>query len=274
MPNDLFASDANDRIAPFVRIEGDPALGLILVCDHASNRVPADYGDLGLSTTEFERHIAYDPGAAAVTRALAARLGIPAVMSTFSRLVIDPNRGEGDPTLIMQLSDGAVIAGNAGVDDAERNRRIVELYNPYHAAITSLIEESFDASVVPAIVSIHSFTPVWRGNIRPWHVGVLWDSDPRLAGPLVSALAADEALVVGDNEPYSGTLKNDTLYRHATSRGLAVALIELRQDLIADHAGVEAWSARLADILANMEDKDEIHKIRHYGSRSGPVIPI
>jgi predicted N-formylglutamate amidohydrolase len=260
--------------APFVRIAGDPAAGLIILCDHAANRVPSDYGDLGLGPEELRRHIAYDPGAAAVTLELARRLGVPAVLSTFSRLLIDANRGEDDPTLIMRLSDGAVVPGNARVDAAERERRIAHFHAPYHAAITAAIDDCLVQGAVPALVSIHSFTPVWRGRNRPWHAGVLWDRDPRLAEPLIAALAADPNLVVGDNEPYAGALANDTLYRHGTRRGLAHALIEIRQDLIADEPGARAWSERLAAIVADLNRRDEIHKVRHYGSRSGPVDPI
>jgi predicted N-formylglutamate amidohydrolase len=260
--------------APFVRIEGNPAAGLLLLCDHAANRVPADYAQLGLGPAEFGRHIAYDPGAAAVTSALARRLGVPAVMSTFSRLLIDANRGEDDPTLIMRLSDGAVVPGNANVDEAERARRIGRFHAPYHAAIAAAIGESVAQGAVPALVSIHSFTPVWRGKARPWHVGILWDRDPRLAMPLIKALANDPDLVVGDNEPYSGALANDTLYRHGTSRGIAHALIEIRQDLIADEAGARAWADRLADILSSLNLRKDIHEIRHYGSLCGPVDPI
>ena len=173
-----------------------------------------------------------------MTRALARRLGAPAVLSTFSRLLIDANRGEDDPTLIMRLSDGAIVPGNAAVDAAERARRIARFHAPYHAAIDAAIERAIAAGSPPALVSIHSFTPVWRGHARPWHAGVLWDGDPRFAVPLIEALRADPALVVGDNEPYSGALANDTMYRHGTERGLAHALVEIRQDLIADEAGV------------------------------------
>jgi predicted N-formylglutamate amidohydrolase len=199
---------------------------------------------------------------------------MPAILSTFSRLLIDANRGEDDPTLIMRLSDGAVVPGNAGVDAAERERRIARFHAPYHAAIAAAIEESLALGAVPALVSIHSFTPVWRGRQRPWHAGVLWDRDPRLAAPLIAALAAEANLVVGDNEPYSGALVNDTLYRHGTRRGLAHALIEIRQDLIADAAGARAWSERLAAIFAGLGPRKEIHKVHHHGSRSGPVDPI
>lgn len=252
--------------AAFTTIEGNSAAGIILICDHAGNAIPREYGDLGLPAEEFRRHIAYDPGAADVTRALARALGVPAVLSTFSRLLIDANRGEDDPTLIMKLSDGAVVAGNAQVDAAERARRIERYFAPYHAAIDAAIVAAQAAGAVPAIFSLHSFTPVWRGKARPWHAGVLWDKDPRLALPLIAALAADPALVVGDNEPYSGALKNDTLYRHATARGLAHALLEIRQDLIADTRGVSAWSARLAEILARLNRDPALHEVSHFGS--------
>lgn len=252
--------------APYTLIEGDPGCGLLLVCDHADNRLPPEYGDLGLPVGEFSRHIAYDPGAAAVTRALAARLGAPAVLSTFSRLLIDANRGADDLTLIMRLSDGAVVPGNAAVDATERTRRIARFHEPYHAAIDTALERAIATRRIPAIVSMHSFTPVWRGRARPWHAGILWDRDPRLAVPLIEALRVVPALVVGDNEPYAGALFNDTMHRHGTVRGLAHALVEIRQDLIADSAGVGSWAERLSGILAGLNRDPEIHMVRHYGS--------
>ena len=160
----------------------------------------------------------------------------------------------------MQLSDGAVIPRNSGVDDAERHRRIACYYQPYHAAIDALIDERLAAGIVPALVSIHSFTPAWRGRTRPWQIGILWDRDPRLAEPLVAALRMDAALTVGDNEPYSGALRNDTMYRHGTQRGLAHALVELRQDLIADDASVRAWAERLANILVKLDQRQEVSR--------------
>ena len=267
------AAEGGD-VAPFVVVEGDPAQGLVLVCDHASNRIPAAYGSLGLDGAELSRHIAYDPGAAAVTRLLAARLGAPAVLSTFSRLLIDPNRGEDDPTLIMRLSDRAIVPGNRDVDDAERARRIALWHAPYHRAVDAAIGRSLAAGRVPALVSIHSFTPIWRGRARPWQVGILWDADPRLAVPLIEALAKDGSLTVGDNEPYFGALANDCLYRHGTRRGLAHALVELRQDLIADEAGATEWADRLAAILIEENGRSDLHEVRHHGSLTGPVDPI
>jgi predicted N-formylglutamate amidohydrolase len=206
-----------------------------------------------------------------VTEAMARQLGVPAILGGFSRLLIDPNRGEDDPTLIMRLSDGTLVPGNRQVDAAERQRRIERYYRPYHRAVGEAIDAGVATGRVPAILSIHSFTPIWRGHPRPWQVGILWDNDPRLPAPMIEALAADRELTVGDNEPYSGALANDTLFHHATRRGLANALVELRQDLIASDAGAAAWAIRLADIWTTLASREELRHIRHYGSRSGPV---
>ena len=252
----------------FVTVPGEPSSGLILICDHAANALPPEYGSLGLPASEFHRHIAYDPGAAALTRALAAALAAPAVLSTFSRLLIDANRGEDDPTLIMRLSDGAVVAGNSRLDAAERAQRIARFHAPYHAAVDAAIDAALAAGVVPAIFSLHSFTPVWRGVPRPWHCGVLWDRDPRMAVPLIEALRADRSLVVGDNEPYAGALVGDSMYRHATQRGLAHALIEVRQELIADDIGVAMWAARLVALLSELNSDPALHQVRAYGSNA------
>jgi len=257
-----------DDEAVFETLPGDPAGELVLLCDHASNALPAEYGDLGLRPEEFRRHIAYDIGAAALTRELAAGLSAPAILSRFSRLLIDLNRGENDPTLIMQLSDGAIVPGNRGIDADERRRRLQRYYFPYHAAITQALDAALRTGRAPAIVSVHSFTPAWKSRPRPWHVGVLWDRDPRIAVPLIEALRASGELTVGDNEPYVGALKDDTLYRHASRRGLAHALIEVRQDLIADEAGVAAWEARLTPMLARLREDPAVAVVRHFGSRS------
>ena len=233
-------------------VAGRPDAGVILLCDHAGNALPAEYGTLGLPPEQLARHIAYDIGAASVTRALAEALGAPAVMTRYSRLLIDPNRGEDDPTLIMRLSDGAIVPGNRRLDEAERERRIRLYYQPYHRAIEAVIESCLATGVTPCVLSIHSFTESWKDRPRPWHVGVLWDGDRRLAGPLLEALYAEGDLIVGDNEPYSGQLEGDCLWQHATSRGLVNALIEVRQDLIRDDAGQAAWAARLGRIVTGV----------------------
>jgi predicted N-formylglutamate amidohydrolase len=230
-------------------IPGDPATGMLLVCDHASNAIPADLDSLGLPAAELERHIAYDIGAAAMTRAMARALGAPAVLSHFSRLLIDPNRGLDDPTLVMRLSDGAIIPGNRHLDAAGIAGRVARYYEPYVAAIDAAVDAALARGHPPAIVSLHSFTPFWRGAARPWHVGVLWDYEGALAKRLIAALQAEPDLVVGDNEPYSGGLPGDTIDRHAIRRGLPDALIEVRQDLIASDETAWEWGERLARIL-------------------------
>lgn len=256
---------------PFTVLDGDRALGLVLVADHARNALPAEYGDLGLPKTEFERHIAYDIGVEAVVRELAALTGAPAVYANFSRLLIDPNRGEDDPTLIRQLYDGTVIAGNYPMSEEERARRVAMFYRPYHDAVAAVVASVHAASgASPFVFSVHSFTPRMQGRDRPWHVGVLWDSDPRAVEPLIAMLESDPGLVVGDNEPYDGALRGDTMYRHCIVNGFAHALIEIRQDLIADAAGAVAWAGRLAPILDAINAAPDIHEARRYGSRTGP----
>ena len=261
--------------APYTILPGSLTSGVLLLCDHADNGFPAGYDTLGVAPTQLQRHIAYDPGAAGITRHMARLLGAPAVLTRYSRLLIDPNRGEDDPTLIMRISDGAIVPGNAAITPEERQKRIDHYYRPYHAAIGQLIDTMIDAGKPPVIYSIHSFTENWRGWARPWHAGVLWDKDPRLAVPLLNALREDGTLVVGDNEPYTGALRGDCIHKHATLRGLANALIEVRQDLIRDEAGQAEWGERLALILRRILAKSlagtTFHGTHYYGSRADRV---
>ena len=225
----------------------------VLSCDHASNRVPPSVGggDLGLPPEDMARHIAWDVGAAGVTRGLAARLGAAAVESDFSRLVIDPNRGEDDPTLLMRLYDGTVIPANRHADAAEKARRLEAFHRPYHAALAGLLAERPGA----ALCGIHSFTPQLRGrDPRPWQVGVLFAGDTRLSDPLIARLRAEPDLCVGVNEPYSGALPGDSMDRHALSVGRPHVLIELRNDLISSPEGQAAWADRLAPLLEGALD--------------------
>lgn len=252
--------------APYTALPGALDCGVLLLCDHASAALPAEYGDLGLSPDHFKLHIAYDIGAAELTRALAARLGAPALLTTFSRLLIDPNRGADDPTLVMRISDRALIPGNARIDEAEIEKRKRLYWRPYRDAIDAMTGQMRATGMIPAIVSIHSFTPVWRGAPRPRQAGILWDSDDRLPKPLLAGLRA-QGLTVGDNEPYEGALRGDTMFDHATLPGLASALIEVRQDLIATPEGVAEWTDRLAPLLAQALETPQTHAIRHYPSR-------
>ena len=234
-----------DASPQFQRVPASRPGPVLFLCDHASNAVPPAYGTLGLPAAEFKRHIASDIGAGDLTVALAASFSAPALLGVWSRLLVDLNRGPDDPTLVMKISDGALIPGNARADAAEIAHRIATYHAPYHAAIEDEIAQSMAAGFAPALISMHSFTPVWRGDPRPWEIGILWDRDDRLAKPLMSAFEA-AGLVTGDNEPYDGALEGDTLWTHATSRGLPNVLIEVRQDLISDAAGV----ARMTPIVA------------------------
>lgn len=258
----------------FEVVGGRADAGLIVLCDHASNALPAEYGSLGLPPHEFQRHIAYDIGAAGITRVLAEAFQAPAVLTRTSRLLIDPNRGADDPTLIMRLSDGAIIPGNRHLDEAERERRMRLYYAPYHRAIEATIAQCLATGVAPAIVSIHSFTEAWKGVRRPWQVGILWDRDDRFARPLIEALAADPGLHVGDNQPYKGTLEGDCLWQHATSRGLLNALVEVRQDLIADRPGQVAWGQRLVDVLDGLRALPGLHLRTPIAIRPQPELSV
>ena len=228
---------------------GQAQTPILVTCDHATNLIPPEYGKLGLDGIQLNRHIGYDIGALEVALELGRLLGATVIWSRFSRLLIDPNRGEDDPTLIMQLSDGAIVPGNARLDDAERARRIAAYHAPYHRAIEAELDAMLALGLVPALVAIHSFTDTWRGVPRKWHAGVLWDRDPRLAVPLLRELRGRTGLEIGDNEPYSGQLENDTIHRHATLRGLPNALAEIRQDQIREANGQREWASILAHCL-------------------------
>ena len=257
---------------PFRRIEGDWKSGVLILCDHAANLIPAAYGTLGLAPEDLARHIAYDIGAAPVAEHLARALQAPALFTRYSRLLIDPNRGRDDPTLVMQLSDGRIVPGNAALDEAELEGRIERFYAPYHQAIEAAIDSGVAAGKPPVLLAIHSFTQAWKSVPRPWHVAVLWDKDPRLAGALLRELAAIPDITVGDNVPYSGQLKGDTLYQHGTLRGLAHALIEVRQDLILGPEGQAEWGELLAGVvrkvLASRDLAARLHDIERYGSHT------
>lgn len=236
---------------PAFHIYGESRPGRWLVtCDHASNRVPdwVGGGSLGIGPEDMARHIALDVGAAGLARALGEALDSPVICSDFSRLVIDPNRGEDDPTLVMKLYDGTIIPANRHAGAAEVEARLERLYLPYHAAYARMAARRTDT----VIVAVHSFTPCLKGRSpRPWHVGVLYSHlDDRLSGRLIARLQAEPDLCVGDNEPYAGHLPGDAIDRHALQHGRHNTLIEVRNDLIAAPQHQAAWAARLALILS------------------------
>lgn len=241
--------DAGTLFMTAVLVEPGSGGPAVVLCDHASNHVPERFGRLGLESADLLRHIAWDPGALGVARRLAARLGAPLVAGGVSRLVIDCNRDPEAPDAITPLSETTPIPGNQAITPEDRAWRIAEVHAPFHRAIDEVVGAR--ATEGPcAVVSVHSFTPVYRGVARPWHVGVLHDEDTRLSDPLLAELRRDPTLVVGDNQPYSPADRvYTTLERHARSRRLPCAMIELRNDLIATPADEIAWGDRLAQAL-------------------------
>jgi predicted N-formylglutamate amidohydrolase len=260
-----------DDFQSFEILPGEHDRGMVILGDHAMNRLPTRYGNLGLPDAAFMRHIAYDIGIESLVRKLSARLGVPAVLGGFSRLLIDPNRGEDDPTLIMKISDGAIISGNHPITPEEWNHRIETFHRPYHHAVAETIDSVANTTgKAPLVMSLHSFTPAWKGVPRPWHAAVLWDSDHRAVAPLLDMLRSDPDLFVGDNEPYDGALKGDTMYRHCMVTGIPHALLEVRQDLISDDKGISGWAERLAPIFETMNADPALHEYSIHASRTGP----
>lgn len=250
-------------------IGGTTRSGLVILCDHAQATIPPEYADLGLPPEQLARHIAYDIGVETVSRTLAAALDAPAVMSRFSRLLIDPNRGRDDPTLVMRIADGALVPGNARIDEAEIRARIERFYGPYDSAIEATLAQ-IAASRVPIVLAVHSFTPEMKGIPRPWHATVIWDFDPRLNLALLRALEAEPDLIVGENEPYQGGYIGDTMDRHCLAHGYPHALVEIRQDLIATKADAIAWGQRLARLVRPLLDDPALHERAFFGAHPPP----
>jgi predicted N-formylglutamate amidohydrolase len=236
---------------PFRVVNAEGRAPLLLVCDHASDAIPRRLGDLGVGARDLTTHIAYDIGAAAVAERLADLIDARLVLAGFSRLVIDCNRVLDAPTSIPPMSDAIVVPANQNLDATARRQRAEELFQPYHRAIDAQLDALVARGPAPCFLAVHSCTPVFAGFRRPWHFGVLWNHDGRLAEPLIAALARDGTLSVGDNQPYSGRDGHGyTLPTHAEARGLPHATVEVRQDLIGDAAGIARWARRLHDALA------------------------
>ncbi|MEE8225783.1 MAG: N-formylglutamate amidohydrolase [Kiloniellales bacterium] len=251
---------ASDEQKPFEILNPEAASPLLLICDHASNFIPRAFANLGLDETQLARHIAYDIGIADVTRQLSRRLDATAVLSGFSRLIVDPNREPEDPTQIPQIGDDVVIPGNRDLSQAARRSRVEALFEPYHRVIDREIDRLLARGPAPALISMHSFTPVMHGFERPWQVCALWNKDARLPLPFMAKLRA-LGFNVGDNQPYSGRDHHGyTMHRHAQPRGLANLLIEIRQDLVDTHHGASEWAELLARALAEILADPTIYK--------------
>lgn len=234
-------------------INADTTVPVLLICDHASRRLPASLGDCGLSEVDRARHIAWDIGAADVTRHMARRLNATAVFAGYSRLVIDCNRHPHDPTLMPVASDGTAVSFNADVSDADRQSRMDALYQPYHDEIAAQLSRLSSRVPAPAVLSIHSCTPRLNGRFRPWQIGICWERDRRMAGPVLANLAQRGDLIVGDNEPYALESREDySVPRHAMSRGWPHLQVEFRQDLIDTPTGAERYAEVLLDALRDI----------------------
>ena len=244
----------------------------LIICDHASNLIPKSYNNLGLDEGVLKTHIAYDIGAKAVAQNLSYLIKCPLVMTNFSRLLIDVNRGIDDPTLVMKISDGNIISGNESIsflwESKNKSERINNFYNCYHEKISDLIEKSIKKNIYPAILSIHSFTPFWRNKKRQTELGILWDKDDRVPNIFFKYFEDETEFNIGNNDPYVGYLKNDSLYRHATLRGLPNILLELRQDLIINQARQRKMAEIIAKPLLDNINNASLFKKIFFGSKT------
>ncbi len=241
-----------DLLAPVRTVNADGKGPFAIVVDHASNRIPPRWGDLGLGPSDRIRHIAWDPGALAVSLKLSDLLDAPLVHSTVSRLVIDCNRDLDAPDLVPTISESTEIPGNAGLDAEDLRWRIATAHAPFHGAIDQVLDARRAAGLETILVCMHSFTPVYKGRQRPWPIGLIHARDQRYTAALREALAAEAPeLNIGWNEPYSALSGvTYTLEHHGDGRGLDATMIEIRHDEILEPNGVALWADRLARCLA------------------------
>ncbi len=247
LPKKLLAADEPGPVSVYNDGGKSPFL---LVADHAGNLIPRTLGRLGLAETDRQRHIAWDVGIAGLGRLLADALDATLIRQNYSRLVIDCNRPIEAASSIAEISEDTPIPGNAGLSDSAREKRVREIFRPYHDRIEAELDRRRQTGRTVALVSLHSFTPVFKGAARPWHAGVLYNRDPRLSRHLLALLEQEEGLKVGDREPYLVSDQTDyTIPVHGERRGMHYTLIEVRQDLIADEEGQRSWALRLAQLL-------------------------
>jgi len=243
-------SASADWPEPVIVLNEAGSASTVLICEHASRHLPAEYRGLGLAPADLERHIAWDIGAEAVTRGLSRVLDAPAFLGTYSRLLVDLNRPFGVPSSMPERSEATDIPGNRDLSPAEILRRRTRIFEPFHRRIEAFLDRRREARLRTRIVTIHSFTPVFLGERRPWHAGILFDHSEELALQLVGALAKDRQLMIGTNQPYQVDREGDyALPVHGTDRALPAILVEIRHDLIRDEAGVAEWVERLRAAL-------------------------
>ena len=250
-----------DDPAPVSVLNAAGGSTVVVTCDHGGDAIPAKLDGLGLDPLDRERHIAWDIGVSATARQLAKLLDAPAVLGNYSRLLIDLNRPLDDLTSIREISDGVLVPGNRNLSVEDVARRTEAIFEPYHDAVSIAMNRAADRVAAPVLISVHSFTPVMQGFERPWHVGVLFGSDTRIAEPLIAALSADPEICVGANKPYSGyDLYGYTIETHAMPKGYPNILIEIRQDLIDTQNGAEAWAVTIAAALAPILDDPDLYR--------------
>lgn len=265
--HDLTAQAADlltpDDPAPFRVYNAEGKAPILIVCDHASNAVPARLHGLGLLERDLHRHIALDIGAAEMSEKLADRFDAPAILGGYSRLVIDCNRQLDHPSSISTISDETIIPGNAQLSPEDICRRQDACFWPYHRKIEAYLRDFDQRGVVPAIISMHAFTPYLAGQNRPWHIGILWDEDDRIARPLIETLKMRGDFEIGENEPYSGKARfGYTIEEHAEAAGRPGVLIEVREDIISTAEDAFAMGDLLADALSPILAESGLYKLR------------
>jgi predicted N-formylglutamate amidohydrolase len=234
---------------------GDGASRFVLICDHASRRLPAALGDLGVSAADLERHVAWDVGALGVARALSRHLDAPLIAQNWSRLVIDCNRPPGSATSIVTRSEDVDVPGNRNLAPEHVALREREIFAPYHARIAAELDRRAQAGRPAVLISVHSFTPVFAGVARPWHLGLLYRHDARVAAALLPMMRETRRWSVGDNEPYAvGEGTDYAIPVHGERRGLPHVGLEVRQDLVDAADGQAEWAERIAGWLQRLPD--------------------
>ena len=253
-----------DDPAPATVLNAAGRSNAVIICDHGGDAIPAKLDGLGLDAAQRARHIAWDIGASAVAQHLAHLLDAVAVLSSYSRLVIDLNRPPDDLTSIREISDGVLVPGNRNLSAADAEQRIKAVFEPYHDAVAAAISRARTRVKAPVLVSVHSFTPVMNGAERPWQIGVLFGPDRRIANRLIDALSRSADICVGENEPYSGyDLFGHTVETHAMPYGYPNALLEIRQDLIDTKQGAARWAGTIAEALSPILEEPALNRPMH-----------
>jgi predicted N-formylglutamate amidohydrolase len=243
---------APDEPCPVIEANATGPSPFFLTCDHYGRLVPRVLGDLGVSDSEWQRHIAWDIGIAGVVQRLSKNLDAHLIAQRYSRLVIDCNRPPGVPSSIPIMSEATAIPGNEGLSQADAEARRIALFQPYHDRITQILDQRAGETRPTILLAMHSFTPVYAGVARPWHIGTLYNRDKRLAAILLRLLHAEGDLVAGDNQPYAASDTTDyAIPVHAERRGLVHTGIEIRQDLIADESGQRECAERLTRVFTH-----------------------